>query len=191
MRAIVGLGNPGVKYKGTRHNLGFFVIEKLARKCQSIFKISSQYKALVAEGQIESEDVIWILPLNYMNNSGVVVNQILLEKNIKVEDILVVTDDFNLDFGKIRIRAKGSDGGHNGLRSIILHLETEIFSRLRLGIGLPSKNKITADYVLEKFTAKERAKIDLFADEAIDCCVVWIKEGIAKAMEQYNKKGII
>ncbi len=188
MRIIIGLGNPGSKYNDTRHNLGFKVIEKLSQQYKAPLKPSPLAKGLFAKTKIEDCDVMFFLPLTYMNNSGVAVKR-MVEKNIEdISDLLVVCDDFNIDFGRIRLRAKGSDGGHNGLSSIIFQLNTQDFSRLRLGIGAPPGKKNAADFVLEEFTKKEKDEVEFLVAEGADCCSSWVKQGIEKAMELYNRK---
>jgi len=188
LRLIVGLGNPGKNYEYTRHNLGFLVIRRLAEKLKLKFELSSLTNGLTAEGTFEDTAVCLLMPLTYMNNSGVAIRQIMTNKKLLPEDVLVICDDFHLNFEQIRLRAKGSDGGHNGLGSIIRHLGTEQFARLRMGIGQPTNKKDTVDYVLEEFNKKEKKSLDNFIDEAISCCLTWLRKGIHVAMDQYNGK---
>lgn len=185
-RLIVGLGNPGRDYEYTRHNLGFLVVGKLAEKNNLRFRKSSFTNGLTAEGKVAGNEVCCLLPSTYMNNSGVAVKQAVLKRGVDRANVLIVCDDFHLDFGQIRIRNKGSDGGHNGLTSIIEHLGTQDFDRLRLGIGSPVKGEESVAYVLGKWTAAEKKQLDEFIDRATDCCDVWITEGIHKAMDQFN-----
>lgn len=187
-RLIVGLGNPGKDYDNTRHNLGFLVIHRLAQKHNLVFRKSSFTKWSMAEGKLGHYDLHCLLPLTYMNHSGIAVKEVVRKINMDHSGILVVCDDFNLDFGQIRIRGKGSDGGHNGLASIIEHLGTPEFARLRLGIGAPAKGQETPAYVLGKWTKEEQKHLDEFVDRAAECCLVWAREGIRDAMEQFNKK---
>ncbi|HBO97295.1 MAG TPA: aminoacyl-tRNA hydrolase, partial [Candidatus Omnitrophica bacterium] len=140
-RLIVGLGNPGRDYEYTRHNLGFLVVEHLAQKNNLRFRKSSFTNGLTAEGKVAGNDLCCLLPSTYMNNSGAAVKQAVLNKGLDQTDILIVCDDFHLDFGEIRIRSKGGDGGHNGLTSAIEHLGTQAFARVRLGIGSPAKGR--------------------------------------------------
>lgn len=137
---------------------------------------------------VEGEQVCLLIPLTYMNNSGGAVRQVVKEMGLSPEDILVVCDDFNLDFQKLRLRAKGSDGGHNGLHSIIEKLETEHFARLRMGIGRPVNKQDTVDYVLAEFSKKERGSLDDFIEEAVSCSCRWLHDGVGAAMEAYNRK---
>lgn len=187
-RLIVGLGNPGREYEYTRHNLGFLVVEKLAKKLELKFSNSSFTKALMAQGNDQDKPVVLLLPQAYMNNAGSAVKQVVVRKNVDLKNILVVMDDIHFDFGQIKLRAKGSDGGHNGLTSIIEHLASEDFARLRLGIGSPARRDAMVDYVLGKFTTKEKKDLDNFVNEAVECCLLWLRDGINKAMGQFNKK---
>ena len=188
MRLIVGLGNPGKDYEYTRHNLGFLVVQRLAEKLKLKFSLSSLTKGMVAEGIVKEDNICLLAPLTYMNNSGIAIKHLVSKKDLSPEDILVVCDDFHLDFQQIRVRAKGSDGGHNGLSSVIQHLGTEQFARLRMGIGYPPGKKDTVDYVLEEFKKAERSCLDSFIDEAVSCCFLWLQEGINAAMDQHNGK---
>ncbi|OGX10500.1 MAG: aminoacyl-tRNA hydrolase [Omnitrophica WOR_2 bacterium GWA2_53_43] len=185
-RLIVGLGNPGRDYEYTRHNLGFLVVEHLAQKNNLRFRKSSFTNGLTAEGKVAGNDLCCLLPSTYMNNSGAAVKQAVLNKNLDHADILIVCDDFHLDFGQVRIRSKGADGGHNGLTSVIEHLGTQAFARLRLGIGGPVKGQESVEYVLGKWTAGEEKQLDEFIDRATDCCGAWLQGGIHKAMDQFN-----
>jgi PTH1 family peptidyl-tRNA hydrolase len=186
-RLIVGLGNPGTRYRYTRHNLGFLVVEKLAEKIGLKLSLSSFTNGITAEGSINETDIILLMPLTYMNNSGVAVGHVANREEIASEDLLVICDDLNLPFGQIRLRGKGSDGGHNGLSSLIQKLATEKFSRLRMGIG-ESKGMETVDYVLEEFDRAEKKQLDGFIDQAADCCQMWLGQGLDRAMEQFNRK---
>jgi len=188
LKLIVGLGNPGREYEWTRHNLGFLAVQRLAKKLDCTFSPSSFTNGLTAQGTWEQARVCLLLPLTYMNQSGAAVGQVVARKQIEAGQILAVCDDFHLDFRTIRLRAKGSDGGHNGLKSIIERLDTQQFSRLRMGIGRPAGAASTVDYVLEEFNKGERKELDGFIEEAADCCLAWIRDGAEAAMDQYNKK---
>ena len=186
IKLIVGLGNPGKDYEYTRHNLGFLVVKRLADDHKAKFKNSSLSNALEAHIIADGEKVILLMPLTYMNSSGVAIRQYLSKAPIEYKDLLVVADDFAIDFGQIRLRAKGSDGGHNGLKSIIAETQTQDFPRLRLGIGAPSDGNV--DHVLSEFTRQEKKELEGFIKHAADCCMIWIEEGINKAMEKYNTR---
>lgn len=187
-RLIGGLGNPGKDYEYTRHNLGFLVVRRLAEKLKLKFALSSLTNGLTAEGMFEDKAICLLMPLTYMNNSGVAVHQVMTKRELSPEDVMIVCDDFNLDFEQIRLKSKGSDGGHNGLSSVIEHLGTEQFARLRMGIGRPTGKKDMVDYVLEEFKKKEKECLDSFIDETASCCLAWLCEGIDAAMDQYNRR---
>lgn len=187
-KLIVGLGNPGNDYKYTRHNLGFLVVVEVAKKLNVSFQLSSFTNGLTAEVQKDEKNICLLMPLTYMNNSGVALKHFVIKNDIALDDILVVCDDLNLDFGQIRIRSKGSHGGHNGLNSVIDHLKSDRFPRLRLGIGQPSRGKDVIDFVLEKFNADEKKNLDEFIDQAAECCCHWLDEEIQKTMEKFNRK---
>lgn len=188
MKLIVGLGNPGREYEWTRHNCGFLVLIHLAKEHRLKFSKSPTIQGLVAEGQIHNHDVMLLMPLTYMNHSGAALRHAIEQKGISSEDILVVCDDFHVDFGHLRLRPQGSDGGHNGLASIIEELMTKNFVRLRLGIGAPARKEEAVDFVLGEFNQKEKEALQEFVQQAAQCCIVWLSEGTAKAMEQFNKR---
>lgn len=197
-RLIVGLGNPGGEYEGTRHNLGAMVVRHLAHRGGLRFRLSSFTNGLAAEQTVGEKKILYLLPQTHMNHSGMAVRQAVDKKEADPGDILIVCDDLSLDFGRMRIRPCGSHGGHNGLRSVIERLETEVFPRLRLGIraprpdhggSAPAQNMV--DYVLGVFTPQERRCLDGFIEEAAECCLVWAAEGVQKAMDQFNRKANI
>jgi len=185
-KLIVGLGNPGKNYEETLHNLGFLVVQYFAKKYHLKFSHSFLTKSFIAKGTIEDVDVMLLLPLTYMNNSGVALERIVRKMSLELNNLLVVSDDFHLEFGQIRLRAQGSCGGHNGLSSIQDRLGTKDFPRLRCGIGQPPKYQETADYVLGHFTKKEKEFLGQFIEKAAECCLVWMTQGIDKASDQFN-----
>ncbi|MBL7084815.1 MAG: aminoacyl-tRNA hydrolase [Candidatus Omnitrophica bacterium] len=188
MKAILGLGNPGLRFSFSRHNLGFLVVEKLARH-ESIRIRQRGFSCLLGKGLIENQEVILAKPLSFMNLSGGAVASIVKGKKIKVSDLLVACDDVNLPLGKIRIRPKGSDGGHKGLRSIIEALGTQEFARLRVGVGLSlrqARGKLSS-YVLGRFSKAEIKTINEAAGQAASACVVWARDGIKAAMNKFNE----
>ncbi|MDO8581092.1 MAG: aminoacyl-tRNA hydrolase [Candidatus Omnitrophota bacterium] len=187
-KLIVGLGNPGKQYAYTRHNLGFLVGERCAQLYRGKFSLCSFTKALMAQGTINQTTVKIVLPTTFMNHSGLAVKQSLDHENIGLQDLFVVCDDVNLEFGRMRLREKGSDGGHNGLASIIEQLGTSDFARLRLGVGQPPTKEQMVDYVLEEFNKEEKRYLEGFIDQAAQCCTVWLNEGIHKASELFNKR---
>lgn len=186
-KLIVGLGNPGHKYERTRHNLGFCVIQILARKWAMSLKSSESSKGLIARKSLEFGVVSLLMPLTYMNHSGVAVQSLIRREGYCPSDVLVICDDLNLPFGRLRLRPRGSSGGHNGLSSVIEHIQTHDFPRLRLGIGHPGLKADVVDYVLEKFSSSECAEMDPFLEKAAACCVFWAEEGLDKAMELFNQ----
>ncbi|OGX09664.1 MAG: aminoacyl-tRNA hydrolase [Omnitrophica WOR_2 bacterium GWF2_38_59] len=188
MKLIVGLGNPGKDYEYTRHNLGFLVVKHLAERLNVGWKLSSFTNGLTAEGNYRGNGFCLFLPLTYMNKSGGAVKQIIETKEFLLDESLIVCDDLNLDFEQIRIRPKGSDGGHNGLDSIIQYLCTDEFPRLRMGIGHPGNKVDVVDYVLEEFSKSEKNNLEDFIGKSADCCLIWLDEGIGKAMERFNGK---
>ncbi|MDD3374573.1 MAG: aminoacyl-tRNA hydrolase [Candidatus Omnitrophica bacterium] len=185
---IIGLGNPGKEYQFTRHNFGFLVVSELAEKYKIKFIRSSKYQGFLGHGNIEGKDVFLLLPQTYMNCSGVSVRKVVEDKEIAQQNLLVAYDDFHIDFGSLRIRNKGSAGGHNGLQSIIDKLMTQEFSRLRLGVGSPNGKKSATDFVLSDFSAREKKQLDEQIQKAVSCFLVFLKEGISQAMAIFNKR---
>ena len=187
-RLIVGLGNPGRDYELTRHNFGFLVIQKIARDKHLKFSKSNIAEGLVAQGPIDGRDVYLFLPTTFVNNSGQAVKAFITKKDISLTDLLIVCDDVNLDFGQLRLRAQGTDGGHNGLKSVIGHLHTKEFARLRLGVGSPERKEGMVDFVLSEFSSQEKKELDSIVSSSVDCCRMWLVEGIAKTMSHFNKR---
>ncbi len=186
MKLIVGLGNPEAQYDGTRHNVGFMVLDALAERYG--VKIRRKKFNALAEEVLSGDDKLLLLkPQQYMNRSGHAVATAAGFYKLDPVDVLVVTDDMALATGQLRLRPKGSAGGHNGLKDIMAHLGTDLFPRLRVGVGSCGQRD-AADYVLSRFDAEERDVIDqaaAIAVKAIDC---WVTEGVQAAMTQYNAK---
>lgn len=186
MKLIVGLGNPGSKYRGTRHNIGFDVIAELASRHLNE-RPKAKFDAEVAEVGIDNCKCLLVSPLTYMNLSG---KSVLAAQNFykvsATEDLLVICDDLNLDVGKIRIRARGSAGGQNGIKDIIHRLGSQDFSRLRVGIGRPPPRWDTANYVLGKFDDDDRAIMDIAIKKAADAVECWVSSGVQVAMNKFN-----
>lgn len=186
---VVGLGNPGIKYHWTRHNLGFLAIEKFGEQKAILLKKQKIFGAYIGQGKIAEAKVILCKPLTYINCSGEVVKKIVDRYDIDNKNILIVCDDLNLTLGKIRIRQKGSDGGHNGLKSIIDCLGTKEFGRLRVGINsLPDTYYplSATDYVLSKFSKEEKKVVGEAIARAAQAAETIISKGIEKAMNKYN-----
>lgn len=188
MYIIAGLGNPKKEYTNTRHNIGFDVIDVLADK-YNIDVTTLKHKALVGKGIIEGQKVLLVKPQTYMNLSGESLIDVCQYYKIDVEtELIVIYDDIALDVGAIRVRKKGSAGGHNGMKSIIQHLSTENFMRIRMGVGEKPKGYDLADYVLGHFTTTERELMNKGAIDAINAISMIMNDGIDKAMSMYNKK---
>ena len=186
MKLIVGLGNPENKYDDTRHNVGFRVIDALAERFGATVR-RKKFNALAEEVHAEDTKLLLLKPQQYMNRSGHVVATAAGFYKLGPADILVVTDDMALDVGRIRLRAKGSAGGHNGLKDIIARLGSDDFSRLRVGIG-DSGRMDAAAYVLSRFSADEREVIDQTIRTAVDAICCWLRDGVDLAMTRYNVK---
>lgn len=187
MKLIVGLGNPGLRYKNTKHNLGFQVIETLSKKFE-IKLNKKKFNAIFGRGKINTQSVILAQPLTFMNNSGQAVKALMRRFNIELDDLIIICDDFNLDLGNIRIRKRSSSGGHNGLNSVIEILETKDFLRLRIGIGTLPLRQDPAVYVLKKFTKDGKAIIKKIIPLSCDAITTIISEGVEVAMNKYNRK---
>ena len=179
MRIVFGIGNPGNRYSQTRHNSGFLLLDQYAQK-NSLSFAASKYDYFFAEGKTAQSGFFLIKPTTYVNNSGLAALQVIEEYNIPISDFLVVADDINLETGKIRIRVGGGDGGHNGLNSVIYHLNSDDFPRLRIGVGNNFGKGEMADYVLSQFTKDE---LPLIAS-AIDSSVILIDEFIQGGLKQ-------
>ncbi|HSA30699.1 MAG TPA: aminoacyl-tRNA hydrolase [Candidatus Omnitrophota bacterium] len=188
-KLIAGLGNPGAEYEWTRHNLGFLVVSRFVEDAKASFSSSRCCRGLEAQFRLGEVKVVVLMPMTYMNLSGQAVAGALSYYKVEPAESLVVCDDFSLEFGQLRLRSKGSDGGHNGLKSIIENLGTQDFMRLRLGVGNPPSRQDPADYVLSAFSAEERRELDAIISEASDCCRAWVEEtDIEKVMSQFNKR---
>lgn len=188
MYIIAGLGNPERKYENTRHNIGFDVIDALSEK-YSIEVKERGFKALYGKGIIEGQKVILVKPQTYMNLSGESLRQITdFFKTDVQEELIVISDDIALEAGTVRIRKKGSAGGHNGLKNIILNLGTEEFKRIRMGVGEKPAEWDLIDYVLGHFSKEERSLMDEGVNDAVKAIGVILTEGPDKAMNLFNKK---
>jgi peptidyl-tRNA hydrolase, PTH1 family len=183
MKVIVGLGNPGPKYAGTRHNVGFEVVDYLAAG-PGCSPFREKFEAFVAELKEGDETVLLVKPLTFMNLSGRAVRAVLDFYKLPVEQLLVVCDDFNLPLGKLRIRTKGSHGGQNGLRSIQEQLGTDVYARLRIGVGEPGHDAV--DHVLSKFKPGERKAVEEAVATAAQAALVWLRQGAETAMNRFN-----
>jgi peptidyl-tRNA hydrolase, PTH1 family len=183
VKLIVGLGNPGGKYRGTRHNIGFAVVDELARRTGVEFD-SAPVEALVAKVR-GAEPVLLAKPMTFMNASGEAVGGLARYFKIEPPDLLVVVDEAQLPLGKLRARARGSAGGHNGLKSLIAHLGEE-FARLRIGVGRGEQRRDLADHVLARFEADEAAEVERMTARAADASEMFVTSGIEAVMNAYN-----
>ena len=185
MKIVVGLGNPGNKYKQTRHNVGFDVLHCIGQR-YAIGRPKAKFDAEVAETNIKNEKIVLLSPLTYMNLSGQSVRAAVDFYKIDLADLLIVCDDINLDVGRIRLRPSGSAGGQNGLKDVIQRLGTDQIPRLRIGVGRVPPRWDAADFVLGKFSSDDRAMIDRSIQRASDAVEEWIESGIQSAMNRFN-----
>ncbi|WP_017186522.1 aminoacyl-tRNA hydrolase [Alkalibacillus haloalkaliphilus] len=186
MKCIVGLGNPGLKYKKTRHNIGFQVIDYIAKENGWKFK-KDKFNAHYIQEVVNGEKVLLLKPQTYMNRSGQSVKEATDYFNIDAEDVLVIYDDLDLPTGKIRLRQKGGHGGHNGIRDIIAQLDTKEFNRIRFGIGRPESNESVTDYVLGKFSKIEQADITPSIEKSKEACETWCEKPFLQVMNNFNQ----
>lgn len=186
MKIVVGLGNPGPKYSRTRHNVGFMVVERLAKKLR--IKVETKcFHALTGEKAVNSENLLLVKPLTYVNESGRTVKEIQKNYSCSFDSIMVICDDLNLPLGKLRIRRTGSSGGHNGLESIIFHLESKAFPRLRIGIGRTLHGE-AREYVLSPFLKEEEEALERALERTCEALLEWIRGGIEECMKKFNKE---
>jgi len=182
LKAIVGLGNPGSEYKGTRHNVGFEVVDELARRWKTTLK---KWKSIADVAIVKEHDAVLVEPRTYMNNSGSAVQAVMTFYKITPPDVLVIVDEVQLPLAKLRLRPSGSAGGHNGLKSVIEHVGTD-FTRLRIGVERGDRDRDLADRVLSRFDSSERDAIDRAVQRAADAVELFIVEGIGPAMNRFN-----
>lgn len=188
MYIIVGLGNPGRQYEGTRHNIGFQVIDEIAAK-HHIDVIEKKHKALVGKGMIQGEKVILVKPQTFMNLSGESVRSVIDYYKIDVmTELILILDDVSLPPGQLRIRKKGSAGGHNGLKNVILHLNHDVFMRIRIGIGEKPSGYDLADYVLGHFAKEEEELVAQSIKDASEAVEALLTDGPDKVMNRFNRK---
>jgi len=187
---VVGLGNPGSKYEFTRHNIGFRIVDSLARDMGTEFKKVKSYYSLISRGTINNHKVMLVKPQTFMNLSGRAVSRVVSYYKISLQDLLIVYDDLNLESGQVRIRKKGSAGGHKGIESIMQYLNSEDIPRLRIGINNPSVNFNfdCVSYVLSNFNNDEKDKIEEVIQLSTEAIKTIIEDGFEKAMRKYNRK---
>lgn len=182
---IIGLGNPGSAYKNTRHNVGFRIVQSFADQHAMTFKKADYLSGNLAQGIVSDKKILALLPTTYMNSSGQAVKLCIDYFKVPVESLIVVCDDVALPFAKLRLRSQGTSGGHNGLKSIESHLNTQYYARLKIGVGAPEA-EVLSDYVLGQFPQNESALIEAVVKKAIEVLDVWIGSGIAAAMQCAN-----
>jgi PTH1 family peptidyl-tRNA hydrolase len=185
MILFLGLGNPEKRYQKSRHNLGFRVLDSLAKRLKVGLK-EKRCKSLMGRGKIGREGIVLAQPLTFMNNSGIAAASLVRSLKIPLRNLVVVCDDIDLPTGRIRIRKKGGSGGHKGLESINQHLKSNEFPRLRLGIGRPSQGMDPKKYVLQDFTKEENLLVKKAIDKAGEALIFLVEEGITPAMNKYN-----
>ncbi|VEF49995.1 peptidyl-tRNA hydrolase [Bacillus freudenreichii] len=188
MKLIVGLGNPGSRYEKTRHNIGFEVIDELAKRSGTTLS-ETKFNGLYANVRNNGKKVILLKPLTYMNLSGESIRPLMDYFRIPIEDVLVIYDDLDLPVGKIRLRQKGSAGGHNGIKSTIQHLGTPEFNRIRIGINRPPEGMKVPDYVLGKFSREEWEEMQSVIQTCADACEEWMEAPFLEVMNRFNSKG--
>lgn len=185
MKIIVGLGNPGLKYRRTRHNIGFMAVDALAASRDLRFR-RGRFRGMQAEGQIGKEQIVVAKPLTYMNLSGECVGGLMRYYQCALADLLVISDDVQLDLGKIRLRRSGSAGGHHGLESIIKHVHSTEFPRLRLGVGKPPEWMDMMSYVLAPFPRAEAKLVTETVERAVLALETWVYHGVDETMNRFN-----
>jgi len=192
VKVIVGLGNPGPKYKATRHNAGWMVLAKLATRHNAKAKyLINRHRSIIETMTFNGEEVLIVYPLTFMNLSGIAVNAVRAAFSVEIKDILVVCDDIHVQPGKLRIRPSGSAGGQNGLKSIQEHLGTQEYPRMRIGIGKPLAGTEQVDWVLGKLSPDEQIIMDATADMACDAIEHWLAGDLTATMAKFNGLSVL
>lgn len=186
MKLVAGLGNPGRQYAGTRHNVGFEVIDEVARR-HGVGYEAAPADAVFGKWRHGAEVVLLVKPLTFMNRSGDAIGSLLRYYKVDVPDLLVICDDVNLEVGRLRVRGSGSDGGQNGLKSIAQNLSTIDYSRLRVGVGRGDTRRDLADHVLSRFEPEEQSGVHDAITRAADAVECWVLDGLAKTMNVFNR----
>ena len=188
MKVVIGLGNPGVRCRMSRHNIGFQVVDRLA-KTNHILISTKRFKSFYGTGQIDSQEIALVKPMTFMNLSGEAVKKLVHFFKVGLGDLIVVHDDMDLSFGRLRFKRRGGDGGHQGVRSIINLMGGNNFLRLKIGIGRPPQGMDPAEYVLNDFDQSEQPRVDELLTRAAEALKVMILEGAQAAMNRYQQKG--
>ncbi|HEN6753485.1 TPA: aminoacyl-tRNA hydrolase [Streptococcus agalactiae] len=187
VKMIVGLGNPGSKYNDTKHNIGFMAIDRIVKKLDVNFTEDKNFKAEIGSDFINGEKIYFIKPTTFMNNSGIAVKALLTYYNISIKDMIIIYDDLDMEVGKIRFRQKGSAGGHNGIKSIIAHLGTQEFDRIKVGIGRPNGRMTVINHVLGKFDKNDEIMISNTLDKVDNAVKYYLQTNdFQKTMQKYN-----
>ncbi|HFU0871038.1 TPA: aminoacyl-tRNA hydrolase [Streptococcus agalactiae] len=187
VKMIVGLGNPGSKYNDTKHNIGFMAIDRIVKDLDVNFTEDKNFKAEIGSDFINGEKIYFIKPTTFMNNSGIAVKALLTYYNISIKDMIIIYDDLDMEVGKIRFRQKGSAGGHNGIKSIIAHLGTQEFDRIKVGIGRPNGRMTVINHVLGKFDKNDEIMILNTLDKVDNAVNYYLQTNdFQKTMQKYN-----
>ncbi|EHJ55964.1 peptidyl-tRNA hydrolase [Streptococcus urinalis FB127-CNA-2] len=187
VKLIIGLGNIGTKYDQTKHNIGFMAIDTIVKELNIKFTEDKTFKAQVASTFLYGERVYFVKPTTFMNNSGIAVKALLTYYNINIKDLIVIYDDLDMEVGKIRFRQKGSAGGHNGIKSIIAHIGSQEFDRIKVGIGRPIKGMTVVNHVLGKFSQEDKITIDNALDKVDKAVNFYLQENdFEKTMQKFN-----
>ncbi len=189
MKFVIGLGNPSFRYRNTRHNVGFMVLDALAQKEKIRFSRSIKFKSLIARKNYNEDEVLFVKPQTFMNLSHLAIERLFSCYHPRLEDMLVVYDDMDLELGRIKFARKGSSAGHKGMDSIIGLLHTEYISRLRIGISKPKDNQRAEKYVLSEFNSEEKKILERVIEKSVAGCIDWIRYGIDYVMQRYNRRG--
>jgi PTH1 family peptidyl-tRNA hydrolase len=186
VKLIVGLGNPGRQYEHTRHNVGWMVLDRVADRAGLTGRGKERDAAVVVRGRYLDQELVLAKPMTYMNESGIAVRKLLSRERVPLADLLIVYDDFDLPFGKLRMREAGSAGTHNGLRSVVAEMETQKIPRLRVGIGEPNRDRDAKSHVLSRFSPTEQDQLDTILNAAADAVEDWASDGAARAANRWN-----
>ncbi|HGA2441060.1 TPA: aminoacyl-tRNA hydrolase [Streptococcus agalactiae] len=187
VKMIVGLGNPGSKYNDTKHNIGFMAVDRIVKNLDVNFTEDKNFKAEIGSDFINGEKIYFIKPTTFMNNSGIAVKALLTYYNISIKDMIIIYDDLDMEVGKIRFRQKGSAGGHNGIKSIIAHLGTQEFDRIKVGIGRPNGRMTVINHVLGKFDKNDEIMISNILDKVDNAVNYYLQTNdFQKTMQKYN-----
>lgn len=187
VKMIVGLGNPGSKYEKTKHNIGFMAIDNIVKNLDVTFTDDKNFKAQIGSTFINHEKIYFVKPTTFMNNSGIAVKALLTYYNIDITDLIVIYDDLDMEVSKLRLRSKGSAGGHNGIKSIIAHIGTQEFNRIKVGIGRPLKGMTVINHVMGQFNTEDNIAISLTLDRVVNAVKFYLQENdFEKTMQKFN-----